>query len=194
MSLVGRTTAALVFSMILVAGSGAAYADAGHAAHEDGHDDVQGRMDTMREMHRGHAHMHDFEAMEEISPEQMARMMGFMRDVGLVMPAMNPVRGRKLFLETGCIACHSINGIGGDLGPSLNAGDMPSPMNAFEFAARMWRGAAAMTVLQEEELGGVINLTGQDLADLIAFAHDDAEQKNVTEAQVPERFREKLAK
>ena len=121
-------------------------------------------------------------------------MMGFMPDVGLVMPTMNPVRGRKLFLETGCIACHSVNSIGGDLGPSLDAGDMPSPMNAFEFAARMWRGAVAMTVLQEEGLGGVMSLTGQDLADFIAFAHDDAEQRSLTEARNPERFREKPAK
>ncbi len=66
-------------------------------------------------------------------------------------------------------------------------------MNAFEFAARMWRGAAAMTVMQEEELGGVIDLTGQDLADLIAFVHDAEEQTKLTENQIPERFRKMLA-
>ena len=33
-----------------------------------------------------------------------------------------------------------------------------------------------MTAMQEEELGGVISLTGQELADLAAFAHDAEEQ------------------
>ncbi len=42
-------------------------------------------------------------------------------------------------------------------------------------------------------MGGVIDLTGQDLADIIVFAHDDEEQKNLTEGQIPERFREMLA-
>ena len=34
-------------------------------------------------------------------------------------------------------------------------------MNSFEFVARMWRGARAMTELQEELLGEVISLDGQ---------------------------------
>ncbi|MBL4756525.1 MAG: c-type cytochrome [Rhizobiales bacterium] len=113
-----------------------------------------------------------------MSPEQFQRVMELIQDVGLVVPAMDAENGRKLFAETGCIVCHSVNGVGGDIGPSLNAADMPSPMNTFEFAARMWRGAAAMTSMQEDLLGGVIDLTGQDLADLIAFAHDIDEQKN----------------
>jgi hypothetical protein len=61
-------------------------------------------------------------------------------------------------------------------------------MNSFEFAARMWRGAQAMTALQEDMLGEVISLNGQDLADLVAFAHDEEEQAQLTKDQIPERF------
>ena len=57
--------------------------------------------------------------------------------------------------------------------------------------ARMWRGAAAMTTMQEEELGDVISLTGQELADLVAFAHDAEEQEKLTQSQIPEQFRER---
>jgi len=57
----------------------------------------------------------------------------------------------------------------------------------------MWRGAAAMTAMQEDMLGEVIPLTGQDLADLIAFAHDAEEQNNLTENQIPENYRKMLA-
>lgn len=148
-----------------------------------GHD-----INQMRELHRGHTHQHDFEAIEEMSTEQRARMMALMHDIGLALPPMNPERGRHLFVEKGCVACHSVNGVGGHLGPELNADDMPVPMNAFEFAARMWRGAPAMAALQEDMLGEAISLDGQDLADLIAFAHDAAEQAKLTEDPIPEKF------
>jgi hypothetical protein len=149
---------------------------------------MPGSLDEMREMHRGHMHGHDFEAMQEMSPEQRARVMALMHEIGVVMPPMDPERGRHLFVEKGCIACHSVNGVGGDLGPALDAADMPRPMNAFEFAARMWRGAEAMTALQKDLLGEVISLDGQDLADLVAFAHDAEEQAKLTEDQIPEHY------
>ena len=131
--------------------------------------------------------------MEELSPGQLTRMMSLMHDVGVVMPPMDPVRGRLLFVEKGCIACHSVNNVGGDLGPALNAEEMPRPMNSFEFVARMWRGARAMTELQEDLFGEVISLDGQDLADLVVFAHDPEEQAKFTEDQIPERYRSLIA-
>ena len=70
---------------------------------------------------------------------------------------------------------------------------MPATMNAFDFAARMWKGAPAMVAMQEEELGDFIKLSGQDLADLVAFAHDRKLQKTVSINQVPKRWRKKLA-
>ena len=145
-------------------------------------------MDEMREMHKTHEHGHDFEAMEEMSPEKRLRVMALMHEIGVAMPPMDPERGRHVFVEKGCVACHSVNGVGGDLGPALDAADMPRPMNAFEFTARMWRGAAAMMALQEDLLGEVISLDGQDLADLVAFAHDAEEQAKLSMDQVPERF------
>ncbi len=145
-------------------------------------------LDEMRELHRGHKHGHDFEAMGEMSPQQRARVMALMHEIGVAMPPMDPRRGRLLFVNKGCVACHAVNGIGGDLGPALDAADMPRPMNAFEFAARMWRGAQAMTALQEDLLGDVVALDGQDLADLVAFAHDSEEQARLNADQIPERF------
>lgn len=165
-----------------------AHADEGHKHADDG----QSMMKQMREMHRGHEHAHDFKAMEEMGPEQMKLMMGFMRDAGLALPPMDAGRGRDVFLQKGCVVCHSVNKVGGDVGPSLNAADMPRPMNAFEFAARMWRGAQAMTVMQQEEFGEVVDLDGQELADLVAFAHDANEQKKLTLKQVPKQFRDKI--
>jgi hypothetical protein len=54
----------------------------------------------------------------------------------------------------------------------------------------MWRGAGAMVQMQEELFGQQIELTGQELADLIAFAHDEAEQKELSNEDIPQRFRD----
>ncbi len=165
-----------------------ALADEGHKHDDEGASTLK----QMREMHRGHKHEHDFETIEEMGPERMNKMMHFMRDVGLALPPMDAKRGRDLFVNKGCVVCHAVNGVGGDVGPALNAEDMPKPMNAFEFAARMWRGAQAMTAMQQEEFGEVVNLDGQELADLIAFAHDADEQQKLTKKQIPDNFRKKI--
>ncbi len=106
---------------------------------------------------------------------------------GLLMPMMNPARGRKVFAAKGCVVCHAINGVGGNHGPELDMSRM-GPMNPFEFAAKMWRGAEAMAVLQQEELGETIELTGQDLADIIAFVHSAEEVGRFSEADMPHKI------
>jgi len=192
MSHVTLAVAAVALSMALAPAG--AMAAPGHSSETENDDHgASAPLEQMREMHQGHEHGHDFEAIEEMPPEQVDRMMGFMRDIGIALPPLDAERGRQLFVDKGCVVCHSVNGVGVEVGPSLDAAEMPSPMNAFEFAARMWRGAPAMAAMQEAELGAVIDLSGQDLADLVAFAHDAEEQKKLTLDQVPEKFRAKLA-
>ena len=193
MSSISRIMAATVVAMAVgMYSPGIVQASPGHTGP---HGSTSPEMlENMRKMHRGHKHGHDFKAMEEMSSEQGKRLMKLMREVGLALPPMDSHRGHLLFIDKGCIVCHAVNSVGGDVGPALNASDMPSPMNVFEFAARMWKGAPAMVAMQEEELGDVIELTGQDLADLIAFVHDDMMQKTVAIDQVPKRWRKKLAR
>jgi mono/diheme cytochrome c family protein len=164
-----------------------AWSDIGHG---HGSADQKEMLEMMKKMHGGHEHGHDFEAMEEVSAEDMRRVMGLMTDIGLALPPMDSHRGRELFLDKGCVVCHSVNQVGGAVGPSLNAAEMPEPMNAFEFAARMWRGAPAMAQMQQDLLGKVINLSGQDLADLVAFAHDETEQRELKAEQIPAPYRD----
>lgn len=109
---------------------------------------------------------------------------------GLFMPRMDPQEGRRLFAEKACVVCHSINWIGGEDAPALDSATMAVPMDPFEFAAKMWRGAPAMIAMQEDELGTQIELSGQELADIIAFVHDPAEQKKFSEDDIPDNIRE----
>lgn len=112
---------------------------------------------------------------------------------GLVLPAMNAEHGKELFASKGCVVCHSINGVGGTDAAALDAETMDPVMNPFDFFAKMWLGAEPMIMMQHEELGHQIEFTGQDLADIVAFAHNAAVQKTFTEDDIPEDVKEHMA-
>lgn len=184
---------ALALALALAAGASLRGA-AGDEGHAHGGEHAEEMLQQMQEMHAGHAHAHDLEAMKDVTREDMRKVVGLMMDVGLALPPMDSHRGRELFLDKGCVVCHQVNGVGGAVGPALNAADMPVPMNVFEFAARMWRGAPAMVQMQQEVFGEAIVLDGQQLADLVAFAHDENEQRELTAEQIPERYRDLIVK
>lgn len=105
----------------------------------------------------------------------------------LEMPRMDAARGRRLFANKGCVACHSVNGVGGHDATNLDAHTMKRSMNPFDFAAKMWRMAPAMIYAQEEALGEQIQFNGDELADIIAFVHSDEEQHRFSEADLSHR-------
>ncbi len=110
----------------------------------------------------------------------------------LVMPRMDPRRGKDLFVTKGCIACHAINGIGGHDAPNMDAHTMAPVMNPFDFAAKMWNHAQGMIYAQEEAFGEQITFTGDELADIIAFVHDDDAQHDFTERDLTPEAREMM--
>ena len=99
----------------------------------------------------------------------------------LVLPIMSPERGKRLFVDKGCVACHAVNGVGGHDAPNMDAHARMEMVNPFDFAARMWNHAPAMIASQEGAFGEQIYFTGQELADIIAFVHDDDAQHTFTE-------------
>ncbi len=106
-------------------------------------------------------------------------------NIRLAMPMMNAERGMYLFASKGCVACHATNGVGGHGARNLDAHTMDRVMNPFELVAKMWRMAPAMIAAQEEVLGHQILFSGEEIADIIAFVHDDHQQHEFTEAMVP---------
>lgn len=112
--------------------------------------------------------------------------------LGVVARDVDSASGRALFVDKGCVICHSVNGVGGKAAPALDAEIGAPPIDPLEFAARMWRGAPAMIELQSVELGYTIYLTADEIADLAAFAGDAAEQKNLSLDQLPDTVRDGL--
>ena len=105
----------------------------------------------------------------------------------LVMPIMNAERGKKLFVDKGCVACHAVNGVGGHDAPPMDAHAMGGLMNPFDFAAKMWNHAPGMIAAQEGAFGDQVLFTGDELADIIAFVHDDKTQHTFSEGNLTAR-------
>lgn len=108
------------------------------------------------------------------------------------MPEMDAERGMTLFAEKGCVTCHSINGVGGHDATPLDAHSMEPMMNPFEFAAKMWTMAPYMIAAQEEAFGEQIQFTGDELADIIAFVHDDMQQHEFKDSMLSARVRKMM--
>lgn len=100
--------------------------------------------------------------------------------------------GRDLFVQKGCVLCHSVNGVGGKAGPVLDVADDYVKPDPLDFAARIWRGAPAMVEFQSLELGYVIDLSGEDIAHLAAFAASREEQRKLLDSAIPEPMRNSL--
>ncbi len=168
-----RSIARTLLATVLAAGlvSAPAWVDAGHGP-------AKGKAGTTMSHHQGG------------KPDNADGNPGAMKNnspTALLMPIMDPARGRKVFAVKGCVICHALNGVGGNHGPSLDMRGMGA-MNPFDFAAKMWEGAEAMIVLQEEELGERISLTGQDLADMIAFVHSPKEIAKFSKKDIPHKI------
>ena len=125
---------------------------------------------------------------------QGGQMPPHMMGPDLMMPAMDPAQGRKLFAAKGCVVCHAVNGIGGQDAAALDASTMRGMTNPFDFVANMWRGAPAMIDMQREELGEQIEFTGQELAHIIAFLHHEEEQKKFSDADIPPNIKAVMAR
>lgn len=98
--------------------------------------------------------------------------------------------GRAIFVDKGCVMCHAVNGVGGKAAPALDAQTELDTVDVADFAARMWRGAAAMVELQSLELGYTIWLEGDEIVNLAAFAANVEEQKKLKLEDVPEGVRD----
>jgi len=109
-----------------------------------------------------------------------------------VVHAGDASKGRSAFVQKGCVLCHSINGVGGKAAPALDAPDDFVKPDPLEFAARMWRGAPAMVEFQSVELGYVIDLSADDIAQIATFAASREEQKLLKDEDIPLPMRDSI--
>lgn len=82
----------------------------------------------------------------------------------------NPQQGSTIFREKGCVRCHSVNGVGGKVGPDLaGAGGHPSDL-AFLVTA-MWNHAPNMWERMQADRVSYPILTYEETAQLVAYLY-----------------------
>ena len=80
-----------------------------------------------------------------------------------------PERGQKLFSEKRCAVCHAVGGKGGKVGPDL--GRTGHHVSLTRFAALMWNHGPTMWGLMKERGIEVPRLSGQEMADILAYLY-----------------------
>lgn len=79
----------------------------------------------------------------------------------------NPMAGRIVFEEKGCINCHAIDGYGGDTGPDLGQDQFFGGF--YDLASRLWNHAPAMIVKAGFREADWSMLTTKEVDELIAY-------------------------
>ena len=79
-----------------------------------------------------------------------------------------PERGEKLFPDKQCAGCHTIGGKGGKVGPELGRAHHVS---LTQFAGLMWNHGPAMWARMKERGIQAPELTGQEMADIVAYLY-----------------------
>jgi len=83
--------------------------------------------------------------------------------------AGSPRAGQTLFEQKGCIKCHSINGVGGSVGPDL--GTRPLTRHMAEMTGALWNHGPAMWAKMKEQHIAFPRLSDREMADVIAYIY-----------------------
>ena len=87
----------------------------------------------------------------------------------LFSPSQDPVAGSSVFGAKGCGKCHSVNGVGGKIGPDL--GRIPRPRSFYDLAAAMWNHLPKMAERMRQLGIARPHLDPQETANLVAFLY-----------------------
>jgi cytochrome c2 len=106
-------------------------------------------------------------ARPNLTTEEAGNLVAFLYTLNYFEPPGNPDTGKRLFGEKRCIVCHQINGVGGVVGPNLDAiGREGSPIAV---AAAMWNHGPAMVEVMRAKGVARPSFTGGELRDLLAY-------------------------
>lgn len=98
---------------------------------------------------------------------EMTQLVAFLYTLNYLDPPGNAREGEEAFTAKRCIACHSVGGTGGKIGPALDSyGRFVSPLFV---ATALWNKGPAMAEAMERERIGRPSLTGRDVRDMVAF-------------------------
>jgi mono/diheme cytochrome c family protein len=84
-------------------------------------------------------------------------------------PSQDPLAGSRVFGAKGCVKCHSINGVGGKVGPDLARS--LKPRSFYDVATAMWNHLPRMADRMKQLGITRPQLTAQEAGDLVGFLY-----------------------
>jgi mono/diheme cytochrome c family protein len=84
-------------------------------------------------------------------------------------PGQDPLAGSRVFGAKGCVTCHSVNGLGGKIGPDLAR--IQRPRSFFDLAAGMWNHLHKMTDRMKQLGIARPQLDAREAGDLVGFLY-----------------------
>ncbi len=105
----------------------------------------------------------------------MADLIAYLYFVEYYDESGNPLRGKEVFAQKGCLNCHQLEGKGEAIGPDLSRSELlTSPI---AFSATMWNHASVMEGwFVEHQLPWPI-FTGNEMADLVKYLQSMRQKK-----------------
>ena len=80
-----------------------------------------------------------------------------------------PISGARVFGSKGCVKCHSVNGLGGKVGPDLAR--VAQPRSFFDLASSLWNHAPRMADRMRELNIARPRLDAHEAGGLVAFLY-----------------------
>ncbi len=103
----------------------------------------------------------------EITDQEMAELFSFLYFIRYVDEPGDPVAGKNLLSNKGCIRCHSILGKGGKIGPDLTRWGVY--INPIVWAQKMWQHAPRMEKEMKRKDMAWPKLNAKDMINLVAY-------------------------
>jgi mono/diheme cytochrome c family protein len=91
-----------------------------------------------------------------------------MAGAGAATVAADSTRGERLFTSLSCVECHSVNGVGGNIGPDLGR-RIDRNFTVASLASTMWNHAPTMWAAMREREIRIGDMDEQGAADLFAY-------------------------
>lgn len=94
---------------------------------------------------------------------EMAHLIAYLHSLEVLG---NPTNGKRVFERKRCVACHAVEGIGGNIGPDLAKSHPHPPM---ELMGQLWNHAATMEALMKAQGIPWPVFEEGEMADLLAY-------------------------
>jgi mono/diheme cytochrome c family protein len=99
---------------------------------------------------------------------------------------LNPIEGSRVFSAKGCAGCHSIQGIGGQVGPDLGKGQTQRPL--LDIAGALWNHSPQMTKALRDQQKARPEFTEAEMASVLSFLYYVGSFEKPGEPEVGERL------